>query len=342
MRAESEYRSSTAPAQAALAAAKFSSVPDAYVIDALRTPIGRYGGALANARPDDLAAHVMRAAVERNELPGGRDRRRLHGLHQPGRRGQPQRRAHGSLLAGLPVEVPGVTVNRLCASGPRGRQPGARAHDPARRRATWSLAGGVESMTRAPLAMPKPDRSFPRGNLRALRHHDRLALREPAHGGAATRPRRWARRPRTSPSATASRASDQDEFALESHRRAVAATEAGRFDEEIVPVPVPQPKGDPVTVHADEGPRAGHHARASSARLKPGLPRGRHGDGRQLLRDQRRRRLRGARTPRSARARSAREPLARIVAIGAAGRRARPTWASARSRRRARRSSAPA
>ena len=110
-------------------------------------------------------------------------------------------------------------------------------------------------MTRAPLVMLKPERGFPRGDMQAGGHHDRLALRQPAPGRALLDRVDGRDRARTWPSATASSREDQDAFALESHRRAVAAAEAGRFDDEIVTVDVPQPKGDPVTVHADEGPR---------------------------------------------------------------------------------------
>jgi acetyl-CoA acetyltransferase len=137
-------------------------VRDVYVIDALRTPIGRYGGALANARPDDLVAHVIAAAVERNALPPAEvDEVYMGCTNQAGEDNRNVARM-GLLLAGLPVEVPGVTVNRLCASGLEAVTQGARqvmCGD-----ADLVLAGGVESMTRAPLVTAKPDRSFPRGN----------------------------------------------------------------------------------------------------------------------------------------------------------------------------------
>jgi 3-oxoadipyl-CoA thiolase len=228
-------------------------VTEAYVIDALRTPIGRYGGALANARPDDLAAHVIRAAVDRNGLPPDQiDEVYMGCTNQAGEDNRNVARM-GLLLAGLPVEVPGVTVNRLCASGLEAVNQAARQIKLGE--ADLVLAGGVESMTRAPLAMPKPDRSFPRGgppvydttigwrfvNPRMEDLHGTDSMGETAENVA----QRFG----------ISRA-DQDQFALESHRRALAAHEAGRFDDEIVPVPVPQPKGDPVTVHSDEGPRA--------------------------------------------------------------------------------------
>src|SRR6185437_598846 len=140
---------------------KVRLVTDAYVIDAVRTPIGRYGGALANARPDDLAAHVVRAAVDRNGLPEDAiDEVFMGCTNQAGEDNRNVARM-ASLLAGLPVDIPGVTVNRLCASGLEAVSQGARqiiVGD-----GDLVLAGGVESMTRAPLAMAKPDRSFPRG-----------------------------------------------------------------------------------------------------------------------------------------------------------------------------------
>ena len=226
---------------------------EAYVIDALRTPIGRYAGALANARPDDLAAHVIRAAVDRSNLPVEQiDEVYMGCTNQAGEDNRNVARM-GLLLAGLPVEVPGVTVNRLCASGLEAVNQAARQIKLGE--ADLVLAGGVESMTRAPLAMPKPERSFPRGgppvydttigwrfvNPRMDELHGTDSMGETAENVA----QRF----------DVSRA-DQDDFALQSHRRALAAQEAGRFDDEIVPVPVPQPKGEPVTVHSDEGPRA--------------------------------------------------------------------------------------
>jgi acetyl-CoA acetyltransferase len=131
-------------------------VTEAYVIDALRTPIGRYGGALANARPDDLAAHVIRAAVDRSRLPVEQiDEVYMGCTNQAGEDNRNVARM-GLLLAGLPVEVPGVTVNRLCASGLEAVNQAARQIKLGE--ADLVLAGGVESMTRAPLAMPKADR----------------------------------------------------------------------------------------------------------------------------------------------------------------------------------------
>jgi 3-oxoadipyl-CoA thiolase len=228
-------------------------MPDAYVIDALRTPIGRYGGALANSRPDDLAAQVLREAVDRNGLPE-QDLSDVY-LGCTNQAGEDNRNVArmASLLAGLPVEVPGVTVNRLCASGLEAVNQAGRALRLGD--GDLFLAGGVESMTRAPLAMPKPDRSFPRGN---------QVIYDTTIGWRFTNPRMEELYSTEAMGETAENVAErygiarerQDAFALESHRRAVAAAEAGRFDSEIVSVPVPQPKGEPVTVHADEGPRS--------------------------------------------------------------------------------------
>jgi 3-oxoadipyl-CoA thiolase len=225
---------------------------DAVILDALRTPIGRYGGVLAGVRPDDLAAHVVRAAVERNGLaPDSIDEIYMGCANQAGEDNRNVARMAG-LLAGLPVEVPGVTVNRLCASGldaaiQAGRQVKVGEAD-------LVLAGGVESMTRAPLVMLKPERGYPRGN---------VELADTTLGWRLINPRMLELHSTESMGETGENVAerygvsreDQDAFALESHRRAIAAAEAGRLDDEIVTIDVPQPKGEPVTVHADEGPR---------------------------------------------------------------------------------------
>jgi 3-oxoadipyl-CoA thiolase len=227
-------------------------MPDALILDAVRTPIGRYGGVLAAARPDDLAAHVVKAAVERSGLdPASVDELYMGCTNQAGEDNRNVARMAG-LLAGLPVEVPAVTVNRLCASGLEAAVQGSRQLRLGD--AGLVLAGGVESMSRAPLVTLKPERGFPRGN---------SELVDTTIGWRFVNPRMKERYSTESMGETAENVAlrygvsreDQDAFSLESHRRAVAAAEAGRFDDEIVPVEVPQPKGDPVTVHADEGPR---------------------------------------------------------------------------------------
>jgi 3-oxoadipyl-CoA thiolase len=289
-------------------------VSEAFVIDALRTPVGRYGGSLANARPDDLAAYVVRSAVERNGLPAEEIADVYMGCtNQAGEDNRNVARM-AALLAGLPVEVPGVTVNRLCASGLDAVNQGSRAIRLGD--GDLVLAGGVESMSRAPLAMPKPDRSFPRGN---------QTVYDTTLGWRFINPRMAELYSTESMGETAENVADryritrseQDQFALESHRRAVSAAEAGHFDEEIVPVPVPQPKGEPVTVHSDEGPRP-DTTLEKLARLRPAFRE--HGtvtagnsstlnDGAAcvvLASEERARQL-------------GKEPLARIVSTGVAG-----------------------
>ena len=227
-------------------------MPEAVIVEALRTPIGRYAGVLSGVRPDDLAAHVIRAAVVRGQLEPARvDEVYMGATNGAGEDNRNVARM-AALLAGLPVEVPGVTVNRLCASGLEAVVQGSRQIRLGE--AELVLAGGVESMSRAPLVMPKPERGYPRGN---------VELADTTIGWRFVNPRMAESHSTESMGETAENVAerygvsreDQDAFALESHRRAVAATEAGRFDDEIVTVEVPQPKGEPLTVHTDEGPR---------------------------------------------------------------------------------------
>ena len=225
---------------------------EAWIVDALRTPIGRYGGVLSSVRPDDLAARVISAAVERNAVDGSSVGDVFFGCTNGAGEDNRNVARMGSLLAGLPVEVPGVTVNRLCASGLEAVSQAARAIKVGDD--DILLAGGVESMTRSPFVGLKPDRQFPRGN---------IELVDTTIGWRIVNPRMEERYSTESMGETAENVAekygvsreDQDAFALESHRRAIAARDAGRFDEEIVTVDAPQPKGDPVTVHTDEGPR---------------------------------------------------------------------------------------
>ena len=225
---------------------------NAWIVDALRTPIGRYAGELATVRPDDLAARVIEAAVERNAIDGPEVEDVFFGCtNQAGEDNRNVARM-GLLLAGLPVEVPGVTVNRLCASGMEAVSQAARAIRVGD--GDVFLAGGVESMTRAPLVLLKPDRAFPRNA------HE---LVDTTIGWRFVNPRMEERYSTEAMGETAENVAerygvsreDQDEFALESHRRAVAARDAGLFDDEIVTVDAPQQKGDPLTVHSDEGLR---------------------------------------------------------------------------------------
>jgi 3-oxoadipyl-CoA thiolase len=228
---------------------------DALILDALRTPIGRYGGILAGVRPDDLAAHVITAAVERNGIdPAEIDDVFFGDANQAGEDNRNVARM-GALLAGLPVEVPGVTVNRLCASGLEAVNQASRAVRTGE--ADVLLAGGVESMTRAPIVQLKPERGFPRGapesadttiGWRFINPH--MAERHSTEGMGETAENVAERYEVTR--------ADQDAFAVESHRRAAAAQDAGTFAREIVSVEAPAPngrRGETVLVEVDEGVR---------------------------------------------------------------------------------------
>jgi 3-oxoadipyl-CoA thiolase len=228
-------------------------MPEAYIVEALRTPMGAYRGALSGVRPDDLAAQVIRAAVDRS----GVDPERIVDVYfgaanQSGEDNRDVARM-AALLAGLPQSVPGATVNRLCASGLEAVNNAARAIKAGE--GDFYLAGGVESMSRAPWVVEKPERGLPRGP--QTMHDTTLGWRminpRMAELGVSTESmgetgENVAERYRIS-------REDQDAFALRSHRRAVAAREAGRFDEEIVAVQAPQGR-ETVSVEADEGPRS--------------------------------------------------------------------------------------
>ena len=230
-----------------------AALSDAYIIDAVRTPIGRYGGALASVRPDDLAAHVIAAAVDRNGIDGPEvDDVYFGDANQAGEDNRNVARM-GLLLAGLPVEVPGVTVNRLCASGLEATVQAARAIQAGE--GDVVLAGGVESMTRAPLVQLKPERSFPRGA---------PEVADTTLGWRFVNPRTAERYSTESMGETAENVAqhyevtraDQDRFALDSHRRAAAAQDAGTFEREIVPVHVAAGRNGKLdAVEVDEGVR---------------------------------------------------------------------------------------
>jgi acetyl-CoA C-acetyltransferase len=234
------------------------STGEAYIVGGARTPMGRYGGALAAVRPDDLAALVMRAAANRAgiEDPGEFDEVIFGSANQAGEDNRNVARM-ALLLAGFPVSVPGVTVNRLCASGLTAVATAAsmvRAGD-----ADLVLAGGVESMTRAPWVMAKPDKAFAKpGAVFDTSIGWRFANPRFADvdGGEAT----------FSMPQTAEKVAevdgisreDSDAFALRSHQRAVAAIDAGHFAPEIVPVEVTTGRGrhaETRLVDTDEGPR---------------------------------------------------------------------------------------
>lgn len=223
----------------------------AAIITAVRTPIGRYGGALASVRPDDLAALVIRAAVDRAGIdPGAIEDVYFGAANQAGEDNRNVARM-AALLAGLPESVPGCTVNRLCASGLEAVNLAARMIEAGHGDAF--VAGGAESMSRAPFVIPKSESPF-----------DRTAqIFDTTIGWRLTNPRLAEKHYPFSMGETAENVAerhqitraDQDRFALESQARAARAMESGRFDDEIVPVPVPQRKGVPQLVARDEHPR---------------------------------------------------------------------------------------
>jgi len=244
-------------------------VREAWIVQAVRTPVGRYGGALASVRPDDLAAIAIRAVVDRSGIdPALVEDVILGCANQAGEDNRNVARM-SALLAGLPVEVAGQTVNRLCGSGLQAIN--SAAHAIGADDGDVFVAGGVESMTRAPYVMAKAEIAWERGprelqdttlgwrflNQKLAAMHYPYSMGETAENVV----ERYGDRL----DVTRER---QDAFALRSHQRAIAAIEAGRFDDQIVPVEVPQRKGDPVVVSRDEHPRADTSLEAL-AKLRP-------------------------------------------------------------------------
>ena len=238
---------------------------EAVLLSAVRTPIGRYNGILKDVRPDDLAALAIREAVTRAGItPAEVEDVILGCANQAGEDNRNVARM-SLLLAGLPVTVAGQTINRLCGSGLQTVNAAAQAI------ATDSgdvfVAGGVESMTRAPFVMGKAESAFPRGT---------ITMYDSTLGWRFTNPRLAEMHYPYSMGETAENVAskysisreDQDQFALRSHQRAVAAIEEGRFAEEIIGVPVPQKKGELITVTRDEHPRA-DTSLAALSKLKP-------------------------------------------------------------------------
>jgi 3-oxoadipyl-CoA thiolase len=238
---------------------------EAWIVSAVRTPVGRYGGALARVRPDDLAAAAIKAAVERAAIdPYQLEDVILGCANQAGEDNRNVARM-SALLAGLPVEIAGQTVNRLCGSGLQAINSAAHAIMVGDGDAF--VAGGVESMTRAPYVMAKPETPYDRGN---------REMYDTTLGWRFTNPRLAQMHHPYSMGETGENVAqqcgvtreEQDEFALRSHQRAVAAIEDGRFKDQIVPITVPQPKGDPILVERDEHPRPDTSMEALT-RLKP-------------------------------------------------------------------------
>ena len=238
---------------------------DVVIIDAVRTPIGALGGGLAGVRPDDLAAHVIRALVERNALDAALVEEVYLGCSNQAGEDNRNVARMALLLAGLPVETAGVTVNRLCASGLNAVNQAARAIRCGE--GEVFIAGGVESMSRAPYSLPKAEKGYPFGNLTA--YDTALGWRYPnprfqeLYG---TEP--MGETAENIAEMTGITRAEQDAFALRSHQRAVAAMDGGLFAQEIVPVPIPQRKGDPLLVADDERPRR-DTTLESLAKLKP-------------------------------------------------------------------------
>jgi acetyl-CoA acyltransferase len=226
-------------------------MPEAWIVEAVRSPIGKHGGALASVRPDDLLAHVLSALMERSGVPKEEVEDIYAGCaNQAGEDNRNVARM-ALLLAGFPVEVAGCTVNRLCGSGLEAVAQAARA--------IWAgegqvyVGGGVESMSRAPYAVPKPERGFPTGN---------LTMYDTTLGWRFVNPRMQALYGTESMGETAENLAEmygipreeQDRFALLSHKKAVRAWDEGRFLDEVVPVPVRRGKEEAL-VSVDEGPR---------------------------------------------------------------------------------------
>ncbi|MET7574344.1 thiolase family protein [Streptomyces sp. NPDC005492] len=236
-----------------------------YLVDAVRTPFGKYGGGLAAVRPDDLAAHALRELLARTPQL---DPSRIEDVYFGNANGAGEENRNvarmAGLLAGLPTSVPGVTVNRLCASGLEAVIQAARAI--AVGDASIAVAGGVESMTRAPYVLPKSDRPFPAGHTELYSTTLGWRMTNPAMNP------QWTIPLGESAELIADKhkigREQQDEFALASHRKAAEAQAAGLFDDELAPVPVPQRKGDPVAFAADECVRP-DASLAAMARLKP-------------------------------------------------------------------------
>jgi 3-oxoadipyl-CoA thiolase len=240
-------------------------MPEAVIIDAVRTPIGALGGTLSAVRPDDLAALVLKAIIDRTGVdPAIVEEVYLGCANQAGEDNRNVARM-ATLLAGFPVEVAAVTFNRLCASGLNAVNQAARAIRVGE--GDVFIAGGVEGMSRAPYSLPKAEKAFGFGNQTAW--NTTLGWRYP-------NPKMVEMYKTESMGETAENIydvmhisrEDQDAFALESHQRAIAAIDSGKFAEEIVPVSVPQRKKDPFIVTTDERPRRDTTMEAL-ARLRP-------------------------------------------------------------------------
>jgi len=237
---------------------------DVFIVDALRTPMGRFAGALASVRPDDLAALTIRELVARNDVPTSDvDDVYWGAANQAGEDNRNVARM-ALLLADLPVEVPGATVNRLCGSGLEAVNSGYRVIRS--EEGELIIAGGSESMSRAPFVMKKAETAYDR----------KTEIYDTSIGWRFVNPKlheKWGTHAMGETAEIVGREldisrEDQDAFARESHRRAVAARDEGRFKAEIVPVEVPQRRGDPIVIDQDEPPRPDTTSE-KLAKLKP-------------------------------------------------------------------------
>jgi 3-oxoadipyl-CoA thiolase len=245
-------------------------VREAWIVAALRTPFGRYGGALAAVRPDDLAAAVIRGLVQRTGIDGALVEDVILGCaNQAGEDNRNVARM-AALLAGLPAEVAGLTVNRLCGSGLQAVS--SAAHAIGMGEGDVFIAGGVESMSRAPYVMLKAEAAFERGT------HD---LVDTTLGWRFVNPALAAMHRPYSMGETGENVAErlgvsrqeQDEFALRSQRNTARAIEAGWYDEQLVSISIPQRRGDPIVVGSDEHPRP-EATMEGLARLKPAFREG--------------------------------------------------------------------
>ncbi len=246
------------------------SLRDAWIVSAVQTPVGRYDGALRSVRPDDLAALAIKASVERSGLDPALIEDVILGTANGAGEDNRNVARMAALLAGLPLETGGQTVNRLCGSGLQAINSAAHAIMVGDGDAF--VAGGVESMTRAPYVMLKPEAGFARGD---------QPLVDSTIGWRFVNPRLAAMHHPHSMGETAENVAEQcgvsreeqDAFALRSHQRAIAAIEDGLLVDQIVPVSVPQPKGEALRFDRDEHPRADTSPEAL-ARLKPAFREG--------------------------------------------------------------------
>lgn len=237
---------------------------EAVIVEAVRTPVGRYSGVLKDIRPDDMAALVIRETIDRSGIDPALVEDVLFGASNQAGEDNRNVARMASLLAGFPVEVAGCTINRLCGSGLEAVNQAAMAIKTGM--GDIFIAGGVESMSRSPLVLSKPETAFDRTQ----------QIFDSTIGWRFINPKLAPLHPPVSMGETAENVAesygiereDQDRFALESHRRATEAQKTGVFDDEIVPVSIPQPKNDPEVVDRDEGPRP-DTSLEKLARLKP-------------------------------------------------------------------------